>query len=415
VSSPVLGPAGDPAGSAGSRRNPARDRVAIAGLGLSPYARDRAGCTPGSLVIDACLDALRETGLGRNDIDGIVGSSVAAQYVQAALGIPAVTFFANPPMIIGNQIVAAVAAVSSGMCDTVLAYHHGYRLPWASRTAAADPHRRRATLGVADTRSTWGTGHVDNGPDSYFGAVPYAAWANHYLHTYGYGREALGRVALNSRANAAQNPNAVFREPLTMDQYLAGRPVREPLTVFDMDVPCDGANAFVITTVERARDLPKPPVLIHAATLGHTDYGTEEQLRSVDHSGQAVVAAALWAKSELSRDDVDVLYPYEGFSIIALNWLESLGYCARGEGGAFVADHWDDAGGRVLIGGRVPLNPNGGSLSEGGMQGAGHLRDAVLQLRGEAGERQVPDASVALVTPGGFYFNSQAILLRADG
>ena len=327
-----------------SGRNPAKDQVAIAGLGLSPYSRDKPGCTPGSLVIDACIDALREVGLGAADVDGICGSTVSAQYVQAALGIPAVTWFANPMTIIGNQIVAAVAAVASGMCETVLAYHHGYRLPWASRAAAKDPFRRRATIGVADTRSSWGTSHVDNGADSYFGAVPYAAWANHYLHTYGYGREALGRVAINSRSNAAQNPNAVFRDPLTMEEYLAGRPVREPLSVYDMDVPLDGANAFVITTAERARDLPTKAVLVHAATLGHTDYGSEEQLADMEHSGQVVVAAKLWAKSDLTRADIDVLYPYEGFSIIALNWFENLGYCGRGEGGAFAEQHWDHAG-----------------------------------------------------------------------
>jgi acetyl-CoA acetyltransferase len=397
-----------------SARNPARDRVAIAGVGLSPYARDRPGATPGSLVVDACIAALRDCGLGAADVDGVCGSTVGTQWVQAALGIRAATWFANPSSIIGNQVVAAVAAVASGMCDTALVYHHAYRLPWASRSAAADPYRRRSTLGVADARSLWGTGHVPVGPDSMFGAVPYAAWAGRYLHDHGYGREVLGRIAVNSRTNAGTNPNAVYREPLTMEEYLAGRMVREPLSVYDMDVPLDGADAFVITTTERAQDLPRPPVLVHAATLGHTDYGSEEQLRSLDESGQVVVAARLWAKSELTLADVDLFYPYEGFSIIALNWFENVGYCGRGEGGRFVEDHWDEAGQRILIDGRIPVNSHGGSLSEGGTQGAGALREAVRQLRGEAGERQVGGSpQVALVTPGGFYFNSQGMLLRA--
>ena len=397
-----------------SRRNPARDQVAIVGIGRSPYSRDRNGCTPGSLVVEACIEAIGDAGLDKAEIDGLVGSSVATQWVQAALGIAEVAYFANPPIVIGNQIVAAVNAVHSGVCDTVLAYHNGYRLPWASRQAGKDPMRRRATLGVADPRSWWGTGHNDGGPYSMFGANAYAAWAGRYLHDNGYDREVLGRVAINSRTNAAANPGAVYRDPLTMDAYLDGRMVRDPLSVFDMDVPVDGADAYVITTVERARDLPNTPVLIHAATLGHTDYGAEEQLVDLDHSGQVVVADRLWSRAQLTLDDVDVFYPYEGFSNIALAWFESVGYCGRGEGGAFVADNWDDAAQRILIGGRVPVNSHGGSLSEGGTQGAGHLREACLQLRGDAGDRQVADAAVALVTPGGFYFNSQGMLLRRD-
>jgi acetyl-CoA acetyltransferase len=339
---------------------------------------------------------------------------VSAQYVQAALGIPEVTWFANPPAVIGNQIVAATAAVASGMCETALVYHHAYRLPWASRAAARDPFRRRATLGMADARSGWGTGHVEASTDSLVGAVAYAAWAMRYLHDYGYGRETLGLVALNSRTNAAHNPNAVFREPMTMDDYLDGRMIREPLCVYDMDVPIDGADAFVVTTTERARDLPHRPVLVHTATLGHTDYGSEEQLADLDHAGQVVVARKLWAKSDLRLADMDLFYPYEGFSNIALSWFENVGYCGRGEGGAFVAQHWDAAQQRILIDGRIPVNTNGGSLSEGGTQGAAHLREAVLQLRGDAGPRQVPDPRAALVTPGGYYFNSQGMILRVD-
>src|SRR5262249_13116739 len=151
--------------------------------------------------------ALRDAGLGREDVDGLCGSMVAAQYVQAALGIPAVTWFANPPAVIGNQVVAAVAAGASGLGGNALVDHPAYRRPWASRAAARAPFRRRATVGVADARSGWGTGHVEGGPNSLIGAVPYAAWAGRYLHDYGYGRETLGLVALNSRTNAGANPN----------------------------------------------------------------------------------------------------------------------------------------------------------------------------------------------------------------
>ncbi len=395
-------------------RNPAADQVAIVGLGRSPYGRDRTGCTPGSLVIDATIAAINDAGIGRNEIDGICGSHVAAQYLQGALGIPDVTWFANLPVVIGNQIVAAVAAISSGMAETVLVYHNGYRMPFASRSASRDPSRARAMIGTPDARNIWGTGHNEMGAHSMWGAVAYAALADRYLHDHGYGREHLGYIAINSRSNAVTNDNAVYREPLTMDAYLAGRMVRDPLTVFDMDVPVDGADAFVLTTIERARDLPHPPVLIHSTSLGHTDYFAEEQLTSLDRSGQVVAAAKMWQKSELTLGDVDLFYPYEGFSNIALSWFENVGYCGRGEGGAFVAEQFVEEEQRILVNGRIPVNTNGGSLSEGGMQGSGHLFEACLQLRGQAGARQVDGSRVALVASGGHYFNSQATLLRSD-
>jgi acetyl-CoA acetyltransferase len=395
-------------------RSPARDQVAIVGLGRSPYSRTRNDRSPGALVAEAGVAALRDAGLDASDVDGLAGSMVSTQWMQAALGIPAVTWFANSPMVIGNQLVAAVAAVDSGMCETALVYHHAYRMPYTSRAASREQMRRRANTGLAEPSSWWGTGHVDVGPNSMVLTPAYAAWADHYLTTYGYGRETLGRIAINSRTNAGLNPNAVYREPLTMDEYLAGRMVRDPLTVYDMDVPVDGADAFVVTTTERARDLRHETVLIHSATLGHTDFGSEEQLRDLDHSGQAVVGPRLWEKSELTLDDVDVFYPYEGFSNIAVTWFEFVGYCGRGEGGAFVEEHWDDEQQRIMIDGRIPVNSNGGSLSEGGTQVAAHLHEACLQLRGDAGPRQAGDASVALVVPGGYYFNSQGVLLRTD-
>ena len=196
----------------GSRagRNPAKDRVAIAGVGLSPYSRDRQGVTPGSLVAEACIAALRDAGLGREDVDGLCGSMVSAQYVQAALGIPEVTWFANPPAVIGNQIVAAVAAVAAGMCETALVYHHAYRLPWASRAAARDPFRRRATLGVADARSGWGTGHVEAGPTRCRRGRRTPPGPGATCTTTATAARRSGYVALNSRTNAAGNPNAVY-------------------------------------------------------------------------------------------------------------------------------------------------------------------------------------------------------------
>ena len=220
-------------------------------------------------------------------------------------------------------------------------------------------------------------------------AVGYTAWASRYIHEFGVPREHFGYVAINDRSNAARNPAAALREPITMDDYLAARMIRWPLCLLDMDVPVDGADAFVITTAERARDLPLPPVLINAAALGTIDRNEEDQTPGLHRHGQHVVVEALRAKSDFWIDGVDVYFPYDGFSIITLSWIENAGFCEPGEAGEFIEANWDDDGSRILIGGRVPVNPHGGALSEGATQGSGHVREAVHQLQGLAGRRQV--------------------------
>src|SRR5262249_17090437 len=203
------------------------------------------------------------------------------------------------------------------------------------------------------------------------------------------------------------------RDPITMDGYLAARMIREPLNLFDMDYPIDGADALVITTADRAKDLPNRPVLIHAAVEGQTSHAVEEDMPDLTHTGLQVAATNLWARSRLSLEDVDVFLPYDGFSIISLKWFESIGYCGEGEAGAFIEDNWNRDANRIEIGGRIPVNPHGGSLSEGASQGDGHIREAVRQLRGESGARQAKGARAALVAPGGFFYNAGALLLRS--
>jgi acetyl-CoA acetyltransferase len=296
--------------------------------------------------------------------------------------------------------------VVSGSATAVLVYHSVYRM-------GRGAFRERAALGLPDGRAARGDGHTDGEPWGMFGSTGYAAWAMRYLDAFCRDRTDLGRVAVNGRSNAARNPEAVLRDPLSMEQYLAGRMVREPLCLFDMDLPIDGADAFVITTAERAADLPQHPVLVHALAMGMAAHPEEHLTADFARTGQAVSAAALRARSDLWIDDVDVLFPYDGFTVITLRCLETLGFCGDGEAGDFLAENWNPVEDRVLVKGRVPINPHGGSLSEGGTQGAGHVHEAVLQLRGEAGERQVTDARSALLAPGGLFFNAQGLVLRA--
>ena len=389
-------------------RNPFKDGVAFASAATTGFSRDAGEVTASSLAVDACVKAIEAAGVDRRDINGIIGADNG--YVQSALGIPAVNYYVGPGIPFGFAIANAVGAIASGQADVVLAYHSVYRNPSTSRSAANDPFRRAAFARMAATMG----GGDGFGPDSVSGAVGYTAWASRYLHEYGETRDLFGYIAVNDRTNAALNRAAVMREPMTMDDYLASRMVRWPLCILDMDVPVDGADAFIITTTERARDLALKPVLVHSCTNGMVAQNEEDQTVGLRHHGQHAVLESLRGKSDLWIEDIDVFFPYDGFSFITVSWIENVGWCGLGEARGFIEDHWDRDGGRILINGRVPVNPHGGALSEGGTQGSGHAREAVHQLQGLAGDRQVEGASKAMLLLGGFFFNAQGAILRAE-
>ncbi len=387
-----------------SSRNPMKDQVAFAGAASTGFSAHNTERTPLSLAAEACTTVLRECGLKASDIDGICGpSTVSAGDVQNTLGIPEITWWANPPIPFVNQVVMAASAVHAGICDTVLVYHVPYRHAFFTASALRDPFRR-VLAPIA------GGGN----PDTMWGPVGYTAWASRYIHEYQVPKEHFGLVSISDRSYARDNPLAAMREPITMDDYLNARMIRWPLCLLDMDVPVDGSDAFIVTTTERARDLPFSPVLVNAAVLGMVDANVEDQNVSLEHHGHHVVAKALEAKSDFWIDDIDVYFPYDGFTIITLNWLENVGFCGRGEAGAFLESNWDAEQNRILINGKVPVNPHGGALSEGGTQGSGHLREAIHQLQGRAGVRQVPDARRTLLTAGGFFYNAQGLALHRE-
>ena len=388
-------------------RFPARDQVAIVGVGTTPFSRD-AGKSDVALAVEACKNAIRDAGLTKNDIDGISATMLPAQVVQAALGIPEITYFVNSFPTFAQQIVNAMNAVFAGVCDTVLCYHNVAVSPYNSKAAAADPFRvRNAGGGIGRPPSPW--------PDSIAFPPSYAAWANRYFHEFDARREYLGYIAINSRTNALRNEHAVVRTPMTMEDYLAAPMVRPPLFGrLDMDIPVDGADAFVVTTVDRARDLPNKPVLIHAGVLGQTNNTVEENLPDLEQTAHQVTMNALWAQSELTLDDIDLFQPYDGFTFICLKWFENVGYCGVGEAGPFIEDNWDKEQNRIVINGRVLANTHGGSLSDGGTQGSGHIREAVLQLQGKAGNHQVQGVRSALLPVGGFFPYTGGFVLRTD-
>jgi acetyl-CoA acetyltransferase len=295
-------------------------------------------------------------------------------------------------------------AVSSGLCRHVLCF----RTVWESTFAA---------LGVAGGGIGGGGGRA-SGPMAVwrvpFGALSAANWigmiANQYLHRYGARREeTLAPIALNGRANAARNPAAIYRDPMTMDDYLAARPITSPFGLYDCDVPCDGSIAVVVSDASVAGDLPRPAIRIDAVGTQITERVSWDQ-GTITHEPQVLGQSAhLWTRTSLRADDVDLALLYDGFTFNAISWLEALGFCGIGE-----AQDWLDGGRRIALDGELPVNPHGGQLSEGRTHGYGFLYEAITQLRHDAGARQVPGATTAVVTSGGGT-PSGVLLLQRDG
>jgi acetyl-CoA acetyltransferase len=201
---------------------------------------------------------------------------------------------------------------------------------------------------------------------------------------------------LNARANAALHPAAVYRTPLTMDDYLSARLVSTPFGLYDCDVPCDGAVAVIVSAADVARDLASTPVWIDAVGTQITERMAWDQ-GMLTHEPQVFGPAAhMWSRSGYRAADVDFAQLYDGFTFNCLSWLEGLGFCGIGEAKDFL-----DGGKRIALDGELPVNTHGGQLSHGRTHGFGLLHEAVLQLRGTAGERQVTDARVGVVSSGG--------------
>jgi acetyl-CoA acetyltransferase len=221
--------------------------------------------------------------------------------------------------------------------------------------------------------------------------------ASYHFKRYGTTRETLGWIAINARANAALNPRAIYREPMTMDDYLSARMISTPFGLYDCDVPCDASTAVIVSAVDAARDLRKPPIRIEAIGTQWTERPLSAQ-SSLSHLPQSLGPAShLWSRTSLKPSDVDVGEIYDGFSFNTLSWVEALGFCGIGE----AKDFFDGGKNIALHGGILPINTNGGQLSEGRTHGLGYVYEAVSQLRGEAEARQVPDVEVVVVAAGG--------------
>jgi len=393
-------------------------RAAITGIGQSEVGR-RLGRDPLELTLDACLAAIADAGLRRDDIDGVSTypgafggppgfSGAGVTEVHDALRLR-LDWWSGGLETSGQlgSVINACAAVATGLARHVLCF----RSVWEATAQGAGG---RAPIGVGGDGG--GGGVRMSGQLQYsipFRAYSAACWiamyAQRHFHAFGTTREQLAWIALSARRNAARNPKAVFREPLTLDQYLSARMISTPFCLYDCDVPVDGATAVIVSRAEEARDLRRPPLRVEA--VGSALHGRPSWDNFDDLTTMALRDAArmLWQRTELRPADVRVAELYDGFSFISLAWLEALGFCGRGEGGPFV-----EGGGRIALDGEIPLNTHGGQLSAGRLHGYGFLYEACVQLWGEGGARQVPgDPRVALAAAGGGPLGGCMLLTRA--
>jgi acetyl-CoA acetyltransferase len=295
----------------------------------------------------------------------------------------------------------AASAIRQGLCDTVVITYGSDYLSRMGRSLGTGGFRRsQRVAGPTQYEAPYG--------NSLVGA--YAMVAQRHRHEFGTTSQQLAEIAVGVREYAGLNPDALYRDPLTVADVLDSRMIADPLHKLDCCVVSDGGGALLLTTRERARDLAKPPVYVLGAA-GAQSHWNISQAPDFTTSAGSVCAPAAFAEAGLTPDDVDTLQFYDSFTITALVLLEDAGFCKKGEGGAFVAE------GHLRRGGRLPLNTDGGGLSacHPGMRGIFLLIESVRQLRGEAGAAQVPDCKVSLAMgSGGWLSCIGAVLLGAE-
>ena len=358
-----------------------RGKVAVAGVYEHPtrYAPDK---TAYQIHAESARGALADAGLGIRDVDGFFTSGVGPIGIMSlAQHLNVRPCYLDAQDIGGSSFVShclhAAAAIDAGLCSVALVTY--------GSTAASE----RFAIGT-------GGGFVMSPADAYeapYGPTivgSYALVAQRHMHEYGTTSEQLAEIAVTMRRHAGMNPHAKYRDPITVEDVLASRIISSPLHLLDCCIISDGGGALVLTSAERARDLPKPPVVIlgGAESVQHQGIGARDLL---DIAACTTGPLAL-ERAGVRHADVDLCMVYDSYTITVLATLEALGFCKPGEGGAFCAE------GRIGLGGALPVNTDGGGLSSNhpGMRGIFLVIEATRQLRGECGTRQVKDCEVAL-------------------
>lgn len=371
-------------------------RIVIAGVAESDYGRVP-NMTEMQLHAQALQRALEDSGLRKEEIDGVFCSS-------QMMGMPTVMLceylrifprYSDSTSIGGSSFEAhlnhAVAAVRAGKCEVALISYGSTQL--SSRGRMLGTGGRPASIPEDTYESPYGNTLV--------GA--YAMAARRHMHRYGTTSEQLAEIAVVTRRHAGLNPLAMYREPITVQDVLHSRLIADPLHLLDCCVVSDGGGAVLVTTEERARDLKQPPVYVLGSSESHT-HAHISQMPDLTVTAAAMTAPRAFAEAGVRPDDINMAMIYDSFTITVLLLLEDLGFCRKGEGGAFVQ------GGRIGLGGQLPINTDGGGLSSNhpGMRGIFLIIEAVRQLRGQCGPRQVAGAKLAVAHGSGGLLSSQA-------
>ncbi len=384
-----------------------KDKACIVGIGETAYCRKPgSGLSEESLQLHASVAALRDAGLRGSQIDGVLAfpnvgkcEAFAASLGSENLRFAAIIHMGGAAPVASLRLAAM--AVVSGAANHVLipAGWNGYSGARVRQTVTTDKHS------IPGGAIAWDY-YLPQGL-----TVPpqwYALMARRHMHEYGTTHEQMGAVAIAMRRHAQLNPAALMHgKPLTMADYLASPMLADPYRVNDCCLETDGAAACIVTTVERARDLGKTPVYIMGAAAGQPYPADEITNRKDFHrTGLSIAAPEAFRMAGVTPADADFAQIYDCFTFEVIQQIEEAGFCARGEGGPFVEN------GAIELGGRLPVNTHGGLLSEAHSLGIGHIVEAVKQLRGSAGARQVADAEIGVVTGWGDFGDGSIAILR---
>lgn len=386
------------------------NRVAIVGVGFSDVARDT-GLTYRALAAQSAVAAMNDAGMQASDIDGVtlcalgepeptgesVESAISPELAGTMLGI-GMNWFSQPPSNFGNLALESIAAVSAGLCHTCIAIHPCRTM--SRGPGGGSPSRRGGSVARGDSQFTAPFGPP--GPGVLAGLN-----MQRHMALYGTKEEHFGQMAVDKRYHASMNEDALFRDPITMQDYLESRWISKPVHLLDCDYPCDMSAAVIFTTEERARDWEKEPVFVESSMMScmNNDASMVDMVAGVAADPGA---REMWSRTDLKPKDVSCAMLYDGFSVLTLLWLEALGFCKPGESGPFVAE------GNTRLGGKLPLNTDGGVANVGRRHGGSHLIEAVRQLRGECGPRQVKDAKVSMFTVAGPVWRGFAALMATE-
>ena len=359
------------------------------------------------LTVDAVREALSEAGLTIGQIDGVstypgrsgamLGfSPVGADELIDALGIRA-TWHAGGSELSSQlgAVVGAAMAVRTGQARHVICFRTVYEAAALARPNEYPPLRRE----TVDGYSQW---------FAPFNAISAANWTAQYamrhVERYGMTREQLAQIALTDRAHSTLNPRALVRKPLTMDEYMSARMISTPFCLYDCDRFTDASTVLIVSAGEAIDEVSCTPIRI-AAMAGTVERHSWDQ---AEWMACYPTGTDLWKRTDYKPADVDTAQLYDGFSFQAIAWLEGLGFCGVGEGGQFI-----EGGKRIALNGELPLNTFGGQIGGGRLHGFGFAHEAVVQLRGKGGARQIPgDPRVAVAAPGGGPLATALLLAR---